>query len=241
MTERKLTPEQIEYLFTFVEQRDVKYYDVQIELVDHFASAIEKRWETNPELSFEDALRNEHWQFSRYDFYQIIGEKEEVLRKKYRKIEHSYILDFFRWPKIVATTFVTLLIYQVFSLFINYFRFVNTVVLADFLLVAIFSFLIYPRRYKVDLNVKKEFLLLQHLKSGKHYFMSVGRLPAILLMNSFFLNQTFHFTFIDHPVFKLAVAFLISLTVIFFIATGFYVPKRVKADFIREFHQFVKS
>jgi len=241
MTERKLTDEQIDQLFAFVREHDVKYYDVQMELVDHFASAIEQRWETDPELLFEEALRKEHWKFSRYDFTQIIKEKEEALRKKYRKIEHQYIGDSFSWPKIVSTSLVTLLIYQVFALFINYFRFVNSVVLADFLLVAFFSYLVYPRRYKVNLIVDKEFLLLQQLKSGQHYFMSVGRLPAILLMNCFFLNQTFHFTFIDHPVFKIMVAFLISLSVIFFVATGFYVPQRVKADFIHEFPQFIKS
>jgi hypothetical protein len=241
MTERKLTPDQIEYLFTFVEQRDVKYYDVQMELIDHFASAIEKRWESNSGLSFEEAFSNEQRRFSRYDFSEIIEEKEKALQKKNRKIEHRYILDFFSWPKIVATSFVTLLIYQVFSLFINYFRFVNSVVIADFLLVAAFSFLVYPRKYKVDLNVNKEFLLLQHLKSGQHYFMSVGRLPATILMCLFIFTKDSEFTFIDHPAFKVIVAFLISLSVIFFFATGFYVPKRVKADFIREFPQFVKS
>jgi len=241
MTERKLSPEEIEYLFAFVEQRDVKYYDVQMELVDHFASAIEKRWETDTKLSFEEAFSNEQRRFSRYDYSEIIEEKEEALRKKYRKIEHRYIIDFFSWPKIVATSFVTLLIYQVFSLFINYFRFVNSVVLADFLIVAFFSYLVYPKKYKVDLNVKKEFLLLQQLKSGQHYFASAGRFPATILMCLFFFTKDSEFTFIDHPAFKVIVAFLISLSVIFFFATGFYVPKRVKADFIREFPQFIKS
>ena len=240
MTNRKLSPEQIEYLFTFVEQRNVKYYDVQMELVDHFASAIEKRWETNPRQSFDDALHNEQSRFNRNDFKQIVEEKEEALRRKYRKIERLYIGDFFSWPKIVATSFVTLLVYQIFPLFVNYFRFVNSVVLADFLLVAAFSYLIYPRKYRVSLNVNKEFLLLQQLKSGQHYFMSVGRLPASILMSFFFFSKEFHFTFIDHPAFKVLVAFLISLSVIFFVATGFYVPKRVKSDFIREFPQFVK-
>jgi hypothetical protein len=241
MTKRKLTAEEIEFLFTFVEQRDVKYYDVQMELVDHFASAIEQRWEIEPVLSFDEALRKEYRQFDRYDFSQIIEEKEETLRKKYRKIEHQYIADFFSWPKIVATSLVTLLIYQIFSLFLNYFRLVNSVVLADILLVAFFSYLIYPRKYKVDLNVNKEFLLLQQLKSGQHYFVSVGRLPSSILMCFFFFNKEFHFAFIDHPVFKAVVALLISLTAIFFIVIGFYVPKRVKADFTREFPQFVKS
>src|SRR5665811_1137710 len=56
MTDRKLTPEQIENLFELCEFHNVRYYDVQIELVDHLASSIEALWETNPELPFEEAV-----------------------------------------------------------------------------------------------------------------------------------------------------------------------------------------
>jgi len=241
MSERKLTPEQIKYLFSFFEQRNVKYYDVQMELVDHFASAIEHRWEIDPGLSFEEAFGNEQRQFNRNDFKQIVEEKEEALRRKYRKIERHYIADFFSWPKIVATSFITLLIYQIFPLFLNYFRFVSIVILADILVVAFLAYIIYPKKYKVDLKEDKEFLLLQQLKSGQHYFMSVGRLPASILMVFLFTHRESHFVFVDHPVFKVIVALLISMSVIFILATGFYVPNRIKKDFFNQFPQFVKS
>jgi len=240
MSKRKLSLEQIKFLFSFFEHRKVRYYDVQMELVDHFASAIEHRWETDPGLSFEEAFCNEQQQFNRNDFKQIVEEKEEALRSKYRKIERHYIADFFSWPKIVATSFVTLLIYQIFPLFVNYFRFVSIVILTDILVVAFLAYIVYPRKYKVDLKEDKEFLLLQQLKSGQHYFMSVGRLPASILMVFLFTHRETHFPFIDHPVFKVIVALLISLSVIFILATGFYVPNRVKEDFTREFPQFLK-
>lgn len=241
MTTKKLTNEEIDYLFTFIEQREVKYYDVQMELVDHFASAIEQRWEIEPVLSFDEALRKEYRQFDRYDFSQIIEEKEETLRKKYRKIEHRYIMDFFSWPKIVATSLVTFLIYQIFQLFENYFLFVRWIVLADILLVGFLSFLVYPKIFSIELKENKNFLLFEHLKSRRNYFMQVGRLPSSILMFLFFLNKDFHFTFIENPAFKIFVAFLASMSVVYFIATGIYVPSRVKADFTREFPQFVKA
>lgn len=241
MTTRKLTEEEIDYLFTFVEQRDVKYYDVQMELVDHFATAIEQKWEIEPLLSFEEALWKEYRQFDRNDFPQIILEKEETLRKKYRKIEHRYIIEFFTLPKIVATSLVTFLIYQIFQLVENYFRFVSWIVLADILLVGLFSFLVYPKIFSVALNENKSFLLLEHLKSRRNYFMQVGRLPSSLLMFLFFLNKDLHFTFIENPAFKIFVAFLGSMSVVYFIATGIYVPSRVKNDFTREYPQFVKA
>lgn len=51
-----LTNEQIQSLFTFCEKHFVKYYDVQVELVDHLANAVELEMQTNPKYSFERAL-----------------------------------------------------------------------------------------------------------------------------------------------------------------------------------------
>lgn len=39
---KQLTEEQIADLFLFCEENGVRYYEVQIELVDHLASAIEQ-------------------------------------------------------------------------------------------------------------------------------------------------------------------------------------------------------
>ena len=41
MEKKQVSPTQIEALFKFMRRKYVRYYDVQIELVDHFASAIE--------------------------------------------------------------------------------------------------------------------------------------------------------------------------------------------------------
>jgi hypothetical protein len=238
---RKITPEEIDYLFRIIEQNGVKYYDVQMELVDHFASAVEKRWESYPNATFSEAFVWEYKKLKDLDFELIQTEKENALRIKYRRIEFTYIKDFFTWPKIFATVFTTFTIYLLFSLFFNYLRFVSWIVLTDYLLVGLFSYLVYPQKFNIKLKESKEFLLLEHLKSRKYYFMQVGRLPSILLMCIIFFNKDYHFTFIENPAFKIFVAFLVSMSVVYFIATGIYVPQRVKADFTREFPQFVKS
>jgi hypothetical protein len=48
----KLTAEQIDHVFTFTRQHYVEWYDLQSELVDHLANAIETQWQENPKLSF---------------------------------------------------------------------------------------------------------------------------------------------------------------------------------------------
>ena len=139
MTERKLTPEQIDELFKLCEFHNVHYYDVQIELVDHIASAIEALWETNPELSFEDAVFQVGEQFgvepftpSSYDsilpsitglrfsretgFKAIEIAKEKELRIKYERLQWQYIREFFKLPKIILTLAITFALYFVFKL-----------------------------------------------------------------------------------------------------------------------------
>ena len=44
----KLTTEQIDQLYRFTRQHYVEWYDLQTELVDHLANAIEEQWQENP-------------------------------------------------------------------------------------------------------------------------------------------------------------------------------------------------
>ena len=48
----KLTNQQIEQLFTFTRQHYVEYYDLQSELVDHLANAIEEQWKEKSQTFF---------------------------------------------------------------------------------------------------------------------------------------------------------------------------------------------
>lgn len=52
----KIKSIQIERLYQFTRQHYVEWYDLQTELVDHLANAIEQQWQENPNISFEDAL-----------------------------------------------------------------------------------------------------------------------------------------------------------------------------------------
>ena len=62
--EKKLSIDQIVHLFTFTRQHYVEYFDVQSELVDHLANAIETEWQANPKLPFDEALNKEFKKFN---------------------------------------------------------------------------------------------------------------------------------------------------------------------------------
>lgn len=80
-----LTQEQIDTLFTFCNKKYVRYYDVQVELIDHLATAIEEKMKTSPGLSFEDALQATYKSFGIFGFAKVVQEKTEALKTGYNK------------------------------------------------------------------------------------------------------------------------------------------------------------
>ncbi|MFN3752819.1 hypothetical protein [Flavobacterium sp.] len=99
----KLNAEQIERLYTFTRQHYVEYYDLQTELVDHLANAIEEQWLENPKLSFEEALKIEFKKFGVFGFMEVVEERQVALNKKYNKLVLSELKTFFSIPKIIGT------------------------------------------------------------------------------------------------------------------------------------------
>jgi hypothetical protein len=53
---KQLSTEEVQHLFRFTEKKLVRWYDLQIELVDHLASRIEEEQQIDPDLGFEAAL-----------------------------------------------------------------------------------------------------------------------------------------------------------------------------------------
>ncbi|WP_026703758.1 hypothetical protein [Flavobacterium soli] len=99
----KLSEQQIEQLYTFTRQHYVEWYDLQTELVDHLANAIEAEWKQNPKLTFEEALHLEFKKFGVFGFMDVVEKREAVLNKKYSRLVLSELKNFFSIPKIVLT------------------------------------------------------------------------------------------------------------------------------------------
>ncbi|MDG2433101.1 hypothetical protein [Flavobacterium sp.] len=115
----KLTTEQIDQLFLFTRQHYVEWYDLQSELVDHLANAIETDWEQNPTISFEAALQNEFKKFGVFGFVDVVEKRRGVLKKKYYKIVCEYFKDFFSFPKIISTIAAILGLFIILKLSVN--------------------------------------------------------------------------------------------------------------------------
>lgn len=98
-----LTNEQIQALFAFTEKKFVKWYDLQVELVDHLAIKIEEQMTEDKSLSFEKALGNVYEKFGLFGFAHIVKEKENELKKSNNKFLWAEIKQQFRWPNIIRS------------------------------------------------------------------------------------------------------------------------------------------
>lgn len=110
-----LSEEQIGELFAFCEKKYVRWYDVQVELVDHLAHAIEDRMAKDPSLGFESALRNVYEGFGIFGFSRIVSERMASVYQMHRKTYYESLKSHFRWPKIGLTILITIILFIVFK------------------------------------------------------------------------------------------------------------------------------
>jgi hypothetical protein len=100
---KTLTTDQITALYAFTRQHFVEHYDLQTELVDHLANAIEQRWAMDPAVSFDDALKAEFKKFGVFGFSDVVEERGKALGRRYRKLMWGYFKSFFTPPRVLLT------------------------------------------------------------------------------------------------------------------------------------------
>ncbi|TDE46677.1 hypothetical protein E0I26_00925 [Flavobacterium rhamnosiphilum] len=109
----KLTAQQIDQLYLFTRQHYVEYYDLQTELVDHLANAIETEWEQNPKLTFDEVLNKEFSKFGVFGFMDVVESRQMALGKKYNRLVFQHFKTFFSVPKILFTLTMTFLLFKI--------------------------------------------------------------------------------------------------------------------------------
>jgi hypothetical protein len=236
---KQLSETQINSLFLFCEQEEVRYYDVQIELVDHLASGIEQKCAQCSEMSFDEALWSVFDDFGPAGFSRVKDMKERALYKKYNKVQWSHIADFFKLPKVILTLAGCFAMYLVFRQIDGDYRIVFSIYAPIFLSALVYYPLYLKKNFRVEINADNDFALLDHLEQLKGQFMYHAIFPPLnvfiwghLLLQNVELSTTE--LFIRDALSALFFVFWILLMYIF----GYYLPNRVVADFRNEFPQF---
>jgi hypothetical protein len=107
-----LTKEQIDYLFEFCRMKGVACYDVQVELVDHLANAIEKEVAEHPDWSFQKALDVVFLSFGYRNFAPLVAEKRKAAKMFSRRLWWSIVRKQLTWPGTWVGLGVFLLFYR---------------------------------------------------------------------------------------------------------------------------------
>jgi hypothetical protein len=179
----KLTPEQIDRLYQFTRQHYVEYYDLQTELVDHLANAIEAQWQENPKISFEDALQKEFKKFGVFGFMDVVEKRQAALNRKYNGIIWNHFKAFFTIPKIILTTTLVGLTY----FFLNISLYKADVVLVAFgiIILSYYFFIIYfqIKNKKANAATNKKWLL-KEIILGRSSIVGMIYLPIQIMLHS---------------------------------------------------------
>lgn len=148
----KITKEHIEKLYKFTRAHYVEHYDLQTELVDHLANGIEKRWERDSSLSFDDALNAEFKEFGIFGFSDIIDIHTSAMSKRYLKIIFRFMREYIKLPKIIGTICGVLLLFY-FIRYVSYSEWVLGVAYFGFFLYLLI--LTYHEKKKYNEKTKK--------------------------------------------------------------------------------------
>ena len=113
---KQLTKNQIQELFAFTKSHRIRYYDLQTEVVDHLASAIENKWAENPDVPFKKALDEIYAGFGIYGFGKLEQEKRDAIQRKIAWKLWAFIKSYLTPPKILLTLLLIISMYQGLSL-----------------------------------------------------------------------------------------------------------------------------
>ncbi len=121
----KLSPSQIEYVSNYIQSFDIKWYELQVELTDHFVSIMENIWNEHPELSFHQVKYRAEQSFGRNYFKEVEKERKMILQKEYNRQMRKMVADFLKFPKIIGSILLGMLIYRISFYFENPYKYIT--------------------------------------------------------------------------------------------------------------------
>lgn len=108
----QLTKQQIEYVENYIISKDIKWYELQVELTDHMITSMEEFWAKDPDLTFHQVKYYAEDKFGRNGFKAIEEERTQILKKEYRSAQWKMIVDYLKLPKIFASLLALIISYK---------------------------------------------------------------------------------------------------------------------------------
>jgi len=228
MQERRiLTADEIDQLFAFAKRCNVTYYDIQMELVDHLAADIENILTENPKLNFEEAKKKSFAKFGSDGFSAVVDKRHKALREKYRKILMTFVLEWFKFPKIMFALLLSVIAYVITSISKEYMVWLF-IALEVFILIKIFLiYKVYKKRKQLA-DKKWMFEEVIYTTGVSNFFW------GLFLVYSFLVNNDMVTKDINNNIwYILIVSIYFVLFVLMSYVSLYVIPAKAK-DFMEE-------
>ena len=200
----------------------VNFQDVRSELVDHFASILEKKLDESAKLDFKKEIQNIHSAFKDKGFKNLLKEKTKSVQKRFYKQSLEHLITFFKLPKILITV-------AFFCVLFWFMRFLEDTATFFFVLSGVLIFLGFRLLFNVNMrNSKKDTFLVLNMTL---YFFNV--FYACVLIFNFVAdatNETYFLSFTTNTI-KLAIFVLLLL----FYWSGEYVYYQNKKEIQKQY------
>lgn len=108
----KLTAEQVECVSIYIQSFDIKWYELHVELTDHFISIMEEIWETNPGLTFEQVKYRAEQLFGKSYFKQVEKDRRIILQQEFYRSHRKIGLGHLKFPNIIMSSLAFIIIYK---------------------------------------------------------------------------------------------------------------------------------
>lgn len=219
----KLTPEQVQKLYTFTRQHFVEYYDLQTELVDHLANGIETQWQENKNQSFDEALQKEFKKFGVFGFQDVIEQRHKALNKKYIKIFWQHFKAFFKLPKIILTIAMIGILFQLLKIISHKEVLVFTLIGILAIVLIVKSILLRKESKKRFEQTNKKWMLETYVFGFGNSFLMLN---LVIQINSFIINR--QDGIFENTNFMIYFSLLFVLFSLFSYVTLFEIPSKVE-------------
>ncbi|NRB49591.1 MAG: hypothetical protein HRU41_18065 [Saprospiraceae bacterium] len=110
---RVLTKSEIDQLYDFVAVKDIPYYDVQSEIVDHLASLMEDRWAKGSQLNLEQMFLEVYKEFGEPEWREMWVSRQKAAWIQLWLEAKGLVMRFFRLPLLLWLMLALLVVQQI--------------------------------------------------------------------------------------------------------------------------------
>ena len=114
-----LNKAQIDQIRTFINARGFVHVEVEMEILDHVATAVEDLLDKDPELSLDQAIEKVHLSFGVMGFSAFEDEVQSGLRKKMKRMYLGHLWQHLISSKILKVLTTAIVIFSLLILWFN--------------------------------------------------------------------------------------------------------------------------